>query len=45
MITLLDLQLWILFQGMITAVAWRFLGFGGVFGSLLGAFLYLSIFK
>ncbi len=45
MTTLLDLQMWILFQGMITAVAWRFLGFGGVFGSLLGAFLYLAIFK
>jgi hypothetical protein len=45
MSTLLDLQMWILFQGMITAVAWRFLGFGGVFGSLLGAFLYLSIFR
>jgi hypothetical protein len=43
MITLIDLQLWILFQSMITAVAWRFLGFGGLFGSLLGAFLYLSL--
>lgn len=45
MITLLDLQMWILFQGMITAVAWRFWGFGGLFGSLLGAFLYLAIFR
>jgi len=42
---LLELQLWILFQGMLTAVSWRFLGFGGVIGSLLGAFLYLSIFR
>lgn len=41
MITLLELQLWILFQGMITAMAWRFLGFSGLIGSLLGSLIYL----
>lgn len=45
MISLESFQLWVLFQSMITALAWKFLGFGGLVGSLLGAFIYIALFK
>lgn len=45
MISLESLQLWILFQALVTAVCWRLMGFSGLFGSLLGSFIYIAIFK
>jgi hypothetical protein len=43
--SLLDLQLWLLFQAMISAVMYAWFGFGGLFGSLLGSFIYLMVFQ
>lgn len=43
MIALLDLQLWLLFQATISALCWRFIGFEGFIGSLIGSFIYISL--
>lgn len=45
MISFANLQLWILFQSMVTAVCWRYLGFGGLVGSLIGSFIYIALSK
>lgn len=43
MINLIDIQLWILMQAIVSALCWHFMGFPGFIGSLIGAFLYLWI--
>jgi hypothetical protein len=43
MITLHELQLWILSQSIITAVCWRVLGFPGLVGSLIGSLIYFLL--
>jgi hypothetical protein len=43
MISFANLQLWILLQAMVTAFCWRYMGFGGLIGSLLGSFIYIAL--
>lgn len=43
MISLETFQLWILSQAIVTALCWRYLGFGGLVGSLVGSFIYLVL--
>lgn len=45
MISLENLQLWILMQAIVTAFCWRYMGFTGLVGSLIGSFIYIALFK
>lgn len=45
MISFDDIRLWILMQTIVSALCWRFVGFSGFIGSLIGAFLYIYFSK
>lgn len=41
MITLQEIQLWMLAQSIVSALCWRYLGFGGLVGSFIGSFIVI----
>lgn len=41
--TLLDLQLWLLFEGIMGVILYSLYGRAGLFGGFVGSFIYLVI--